>query len=321
MEKRVLMLTYGEDAHADSVGKYLSSKGVELFRVNTENLIKNYSLSFNSEKGIYKIGIGNKIISLDSSWNIWNRRVMNPDVRKGLPRSLNDIIFEESEKAWDGLLMSHKGRVVNRPQNHSYANNKIDQIKFANEFWEEIVVPDTLVTNNPGEARKFYEKHNGDICFKLHKGAIVESPEGEHLTVYTNRVSSKDMENAELISSHPCLFQRYIDKDFEVRIVATDITHDAIAIYSQQSELSKVDFRKYDFENVPYEHIKSPEYVKDFCSKMLKHYGLHFGVFDFIRSKEGEDIFLELNPNGQWLWLELKTGYNLTKSVAENLIY
>lgn len=53
---------------------------------------------------------------------------------------------------------------------------------------------------------------------------------------------------------------------------------------------------------------------------MLKHYGLHFGVFDFIKSKKGEDVFLELNPNGQWLWLELKSGFNITKSVAENLI-
>ena len=128
------------------------------------------------------------------------------------------------------------------------------------------------------------------------------------------------MENVDLVSSVPSLFQEYIDKEFEVRIVSTDITSTGIAIYSQDSEVSKVDYRRYDFENVKYKKVEIPDTVKEFCSKMLKHYGLHFGVFDFIQSKAGKYVFLELNPNGQWLWLEEESGYNLTKEVAENLI-
>ena len=243
---------------------------------------------------------------------------MNPDTRKGLPRSLQDIIFDETEKTWDGLLMSHDGKVINRPQNHYYANNKIDQIRFASQF-KDIIIPDTIVTNDPEEVRKFYDRNKGNICFKLHKGAIVESPEG-HLTIYTNKVKPENMDNVELVSSHPCLFQEYIDKKFEIRIIATDRDCVGIAIHSQDSEVSKIDFRRYDFDNVLYNHISVSQNVKDFCSKMLKHYQLHFGVFDFIKSINNKDVFLELNPNGQWLWLELKSGFNLTKIVAENLI-
>ena len=39
-----------------------------------------------------------------------------------------------------------------------------------------------------------------------------------------------------------------------------------------------------------------------------------------IYTREGKYVFLEVNPNGQWLWLELKSGCNLTKEVAENLL-
>ena len=39
-----------------------------------------------------------------------------------------------------------------------------------------------------------------------------------------------------------------------------------------------------------------------------------------IVTPDGKYVFLELNPNGQWLWLQLKSGYNLTKDVAENLL-
>ena len=310
--KNILVLTHGEDPHADSVCKYLSERGIGTFRVETERLSEAYKLTFNSEFLTYNLSNGSKEIQIDDSWNIWNRRVMNPDVRKGLSKNIVDIIFDESEKAWDGLLMSHRGKVVNRPQNHMYANNKIDQMKFVSEFGNSVLIPDTLVTNDPKKAEKFYDKHKGNICFKLHKGAIVESSEGYKI-VYTNKVTKKQMKNADLISSHPCLFQEYIEKEFEVRIVATDKNHDAIAIDSQNSEISKIDYRKYDFENVSRD-------VKNLCSEMLKYYGLHFGVFDFIKSKDGQDVFLELNPNGQWLWLELESGHNITKSVAENLI-
>ena len=106
---------------------------------------------------------------------------------------------------------------------------------------------------------------------------------------------------------------------YEIRIIATEKDSTGIAIHTQESEISKVDSRKYDLDNVPHEQIKLPNNVKEFCSGILQNYGLHFGVLDFIYSKSGKYVFLELNPNGQWLWLEEQSGYNLTKEVAENL--
>ncbi len=317
--QNILVLTYGEDPHAESVCNYLSGKGIDFFVVDTECLPDRYKLTFDSESSLYKINKGNRKVVINPSWNIWNRRVMNPDVRKITPRSLTDIIFDETERAWDGLLMSHQGKVINRPQNQLHANNKIDQLRLAQNIGGDILIPDTIVTNDPDRVRDFYEKHNGNICFKLHKGAVIDTEEGNKM-IYTNKVTRKNMENVELVSSHPCIFQEYINKEFEIRIISTDRNSSGIAIYSQESEISQVDYRRYDFKNVPYKHLELPENVQRFCSNMLKHYGLHFGVFDFIYSDSGEYVFLELNPNGQWLWLELKSGYNLTKLVAENFI-
>lgn len=317
--KKILVLTYGEDPHAKSVWDYLLKKQIDSSIIDTENLPKEYRLTFDSKSLLYKICSENENFVIDSSWNIWNRRVMNPDVRKIESRSLTDLIFDETEKAWDGLLSSHNGKVVNNPQNNYYANNKIDQIRFASHFNNDIKIPDTIVTNDPEKVKEFYDFHKGNICFKLHKGALIGTDEGGKF-VYTNKVKKDDLKNLSLVSNHPCFFQEYIEKDFEVRIVSTDKDSEGIAIYSQEAEISKVDYRRYDFKNVPYKRIEVSNKIKEFCSSMLKNYGLHFGVFDFIKSKKGEDVFLELNPNGQWLWLELKSGYDLTKLVAENLI-
>lgn len=44
--------------------------------------------------------------------------------------------------------------------------------------------------------------------------------------------------------------------------------------------------------------------------------GYRFGRFDFIR-KNGELWFLELNPNGQWAWLDEKNEHGLVSMVAD----
>ena len=90
------------------------------------------------------------------------------------------------------------------------------------------------------------------------------------------------------------------------------------AIYSQDSELSKVDYRRYDF-NVSYRSVKLPGKVEYFCRLMLQGNRLRFGTFDFIYSKDGNYFFLELNPNGQWLWLEQLTDLKISKVLANYL--
>lgn len=317
--KKVLVLTHEEDPHADTVCEFFKNNNVPYCLVATEKIQKDYKLHFDSSNLFYKISNNNnEEIEIDSSWNIWNRRIMNPDTKKGFAEGLANIIIDETERAWDGLLTSHKGKVVNKPHNQIHANNKIDQIIFASKFKNNIKIPDTIVTNNPDDVREFYDKHKGNLCYKLQKGALVNTLEGNKI-VYTNKVSKENMKNIGLVSQHPSLFQEYIDKEFEIRIVTIGNESIGTAIYSQNSEISKVDYRKYDFKNVLYENVKLPDNVKNFCSAMLQEYGLHFGVFDFIYSKNKEYVFLELNPNGQWLWLEQLSKFKISEKLGNYL--
>lgn len=316
--KKVLVLTYNEDLHADYVCDHLKDIGVDFFRVNTERIIEEYNITFDSLSGLYKISDKQDIIIIDSSWNIWNRRVMDPKIPEDFPKELENMVFTETKRTWEGLLFSYKGRVVNRPQNNFSANNKIDQLVFAREYNNNIEIPQTIITNNPEDLRKFYKLHK-KISHKLLKAPLVQKGE-EYLTLYNTLVSEENLKHAYLIERNPSLFQKYIDKEYELRITALENKVIAIAIHSQDSEQSRIDFRRYDFDNVKYEKIDIPTKVSSFCIDMIKHYGLYFGEFDFILTKDGKYVFLELNPNGQWLWLELKSGYNLTKDIAENLI-
>ena len=81
----------------------------------------------------------------------------------------------------------------------------------------------------------------------------------------------------------------------------------------------KIDWRQgYDY-GLKQEIVEIPESIKQFCIAFLKEIHLNFGCFDFIVTPNNDYIFLECNPNGQWLWIELATGYDISKIIAKNL--
>jgi hypothetical protein len=52
----------------------------------------------------------------------------------------------------------------------------------------------------------------------------------------------------------------------------------------------------------------------------MQAFGLNFGCFDFIVSKRDEIIFLECNCNGQWLWVQERTGQPIGEAIAGQLL-
>jgi glutathione synthase/RimK-type ligase-like ATP-grasp enzyme len=47
---------------------------------------------------------------------------------------------------------------------------------------------------------------------------------------------------------------------------------------------------------------------------------LQFGAIDLALTQSGNYYFLEINPNGQWLWIEDKLGYPISQAVADWLV-
>jgi hypothetical protein len=53
---------------------------------------------------------------------------------------------------------------------------------------------------------------------------------------------------------------------------------------------------------------------------MMKHYSLRFASFDLIVTPDGREIFLEMNPASQFLWIEQLTGMPITDAIIDELI-
>mgnify|MGYP006287689359 CR=1 FL=1 len=310
----VIGLTYEEDLHADEVQKDVESKGGTFFRLNTDKIIGNYNITFYNDQFI--IEDNEDTVYVDEDTTVWNRRTLDPDIPDSIDEKVRPIIETETERALNGLIESHKGKTVDKKSNIKHANNKITQARIARQY-AGVEVPDTLITNNPNRVIEFY-KNRDEICHKQQQVEIIHEGPANTKMAYTNKVAEEDLEHADLIDRNPCMFQDYIDKDLDVRFTTIEDKVIPVGIYSQESDLSKTDFRKYDFENVPYEVLDVPDAVEQFCRDMTSHFDLTFSQIDMVK-KDDSYYFLEMNPNGQWLWLQDQTGYKISEDLAEEL--
>ncbi|MGI0134661.1 MAG: hypothetical protein ACREBW_06870 [Candidatus Micrarchaeaceae archaeon] len=90
-------------------------------------------------------------------------------------------------------------------------------------------------------------------------------------------------------------------------------------IDSQKSSKSSVDWRRYDVSNTPYEAILPPIDVNAKITKFMRMLNLSFGALDFIVDHNEVWWFLEVNTNGQWLWIEDLSGLEISGSIAISL--
>lgn len=82
----------------------------------------------------------------------------------------------------------------------------------------------------------------------------------------------------------------------------------------------KIDWRQgYDY-GLRHSAFELPDRITKQCCRFVRKMGLNFGCFDFIVTPSNQYIFLECNPNGQWLWVELETGLKISEAIADYLM-
>ena|SRR5579864_1464458 len=87
-------------------------------------------------------------------------------------------------------------------------------------------------------------------------------------------------------------------------------------VLSQVQENTSKDWRAADCQLEPF---SLPEQVEASLLRLMDNFDINFASLDMILSPEGEFVFLELNPNGQWLWLEMDLGFPLVATMADLL--
>ncbi|HEY0740629.1 MAG TPA: grasp-with-spasm system ATP-grasp peptide maturase [Chryseosolibacter sp.] len=191
--------------------------------------------------------------------------------------------------------------------------NKIDVLLAAKEVG--ILIPPTLITARKSELISFVDE-NREIITKPISGAASFLENNVSMSSYTEVVPEQ------LINSLPDqfpvgLFQKKLEKKYEVRVFYLNGRFYSMAIFSQLDEQTQIDFRRYNYarpnRTVPY------KLNSELCEKLhllMMQLKLNTGSFDLVVDVEDTIYFLEVNPVGQFGMVSYPCNYNLEREIA-----
>lgn len=322
----ILILTNKDDVHSDLVIKHLEKFNADFVRFNTEDFPGDVKIEIriSGDKFTGNLLINGRDINLSEIGSVWFRRPIKPNWEENnlfISKEAMEFAVKQREYVLKGLYRCLTNSFwVSSFRKIKEAEYKIYQLNIARKIGFKI--PDTLITNSRDNAKEFFLNNQKKGTSSVNK-VIIESSirqNGEFYGIYTHKIKLEDFQDERTIKYNPCLFQEYIPKKVELRITVVGQKVFAAEIHSQKSSKTEIDWRHYDFERVTHSIHKLPKEIEQRCVLLVKKLGLKFGAIDMILTPDGDYVFLEINPNGQWGWIEELAGLPISRSIAELLV-
>jgi glutathione synthase/RimK-type ligase-like ATP-grasp enzyme len=163
-------------------------------------------------------------------------------------------------------------------------------------------VPRTLISQDFEHIRAFAQAEPEGIIVKPLKASIRKQ-------IYTLDLTREALERADGFSAFPAIYQQKIGGDRHLRIVCLP---DATTVFAIRSP--ELDWRRN--RNIDIERIETDSVIAEQCASLMRRLNLTMGIID--AKVVGDDIyFLEINPQGQFLFLEALSGVNLRTAYAD----
>jgi hypothetical protein len=320
----ILIVSEPKDLHANAVEAKLLQRGAKVCRFDWADFpgTAAMSISYRGGRKSVRLTRGGEVFELAECTSAWLRRPNKPRVPTHIPLPL---LKEYADEECYRLVQDTTNALEEVPwlpgpiDAIRRADNKQLQLQLATQLGLEI--PPTLITNEPDEFLEFYRQHDGQLIDKFPSVAMPASQRtGRELIRYTQPVTTRDVGYARRLRHSPMLFQARVPKKFELRITVVGEAVLAAEIHSQSTKRTQLDWRHYDLGHTPHREHHLPDSVRRACLELVARLGLCFGAIDIIVTPDDRYVFLEINPNGQWLWIEEQTGLPIGDAICTALM-
>ncbi len=307
----ILALSSTGDITTDYVIQALGDMSRDVVRVNTDALLTDWTLADSAD--------GAQLFSRERSFRaedvtaVYYRRAQRPLPHPETHPDAQVFAYREARVALRGVYSRLRCPWISYYLAVSAAENRLKQMHLARDLGFQ--VPAWISTNDPSLAKAFYRKYHRVVTKALSYGAL-----GRGDVVHTSVIETWNDGFMEDIRICPVLLQSLVEKRCEYRVTVVDESVFACRIDSQNNEAYAVDMRRglMDME-MGHEACDLSEAVSALCVKVVSALGLRFGAIDLVEDRNGEIWFLEVNPTGQWAWIEDRTGLPIANALAEAL--
>ncbi len=304
---KVLIPTKPDDAHALFVKLALERKGHEAILWYIADFPEQQKHSFRLHNGAIEwsaAGLDFNIKNNDEFDVVWLRRPQKPMVPDYLHADDKANAERENNEFFKYMwqVIAPNACWINTPSQQASANCKLRQLQAA--VMSGLAIPKSLFSNDPDEIKLFLEANkNTGVVYKPVYPVFWITDDALRLT-YTREITDTVMPDDLVLQATPGIYQEKINKAYELRVSMFGEMAKAVKLDSQAHPQAKIDWRAVPCFEIPITEYKLPEKIREQCSYLLKLLGLKFGCFDLIVTPEGGYYFLEVNEQGQFLWIE-----------------
>jgi ATP-GRASP peptide maturase of grasp-with-spasm system len=321
------------DEPTNNIIDWLSYYKADFIRLNGDDFsfTKNLKIDINNNEITDNNG---QTISAKDINVVWFRRWKHPDNQKTHFEKYLELGYtnaevlvlekyekhlkQEDAKLNSGIFSVFKNKFwIPKPANARGNLNKLDVLLRAKDFG--LTIPNTIVTSNKEDVHEFY-KANGSIITKPINEANTMSYKDIQIPMFTKELASSDIDKFPDIF-FPSLFQKNIAKNFEIRTFIHMKKAYSMALFSQNDKQTSADFRNYNIDKPNrYVPFLLPKDIEEKLLNLLENLQLNTGSIDLIYDNDGNYVFLEINPVGQFGMVSLSCNYHVEKMIAEDLI-
>ena len=309
----ILIISSEKDVHAQAATSALSDMGSDYRILDLSEFPQSMELGISmSSAGEDQFAVrfaDGKRLDMEEVTAVWWRRPQP----FGLPQNLNDPVhrqfaMQESDLAFKGLWQTSKALWVNGVNEDAAASNKPWQLQVAKEIG--LRIPQTLITNSPEDAERFITQNGSKFIFKAFLANALAWRE-------TRLVREEEKKLLHLVRVAPVIFQRYVEARADLRVTVI-----GERIYAAAAETDAGDYEQDVRMNpkIPWSVHDLPDDIAAKLLELMRRLELQYGAIDLRLTPEGEYVFLEINPAGQFLFIQNATGLEIAKGLASHLV-
>lgn len=307
----VVIFSEPTDVHAQSVIRELTRLGesdVQLvdFRNLPQHMAVNMALSNAHGSGFELVLPGDRALRLDTVRSFWWRRPQAFTLPPGMEPHAQHFAMTELSTAMQGMWQCNDALWVNNIVRDTAAAHKPWQLELARQVG--LSIPDTLITTDPDKVRAFWEARGGEVIYKPFLQTF-------HSWRETRQLKREELALLESVRIAPVIFQSLVPgaADLRVTVIGDEILPAAVDIRKMEY---KLDVR---LNQQAYERHDLPAEIGEKLLALMRRLGLEYGAIDLRLTPDGEYVFFEVNPAGQFLFVEHACGLPVSQVLAGHL--
>ncbi|MCW3466146.1 grasp-with-spasm system ATP-grasp peptide maturase [Chitinophaga nivalis] len=322
----ILIFSRQDDGSTSIVIEWLVSLNKKFIRLNADDKRTRF-VHFDVTKNELIVDQQGQLVNLFDATSLWYRR--KGFSIKSIPideKTYHQAVFpdattfhqqhmqSELKVLIDYIHSSLADKCTTLGNNISSEVNKMKVLAIAQQHG--LTIPESYIISSKAALVKILKEKKKGVVTKALGNGIYRFTKKTGYYSYTEKLTT---ENIAPLPDHffPSLIQLEIKKKFELRVFYLKGDFYAMAIFSQHSKKTTVDFRR-SAESKPNRTVpyKLPATVQQQLRLVMAELSLDTGSIDIIVDEKGDYVFLEVNPIGQFTMTSLPCNYYLEKKIA-----